>query len=86
MIAASIYMVLARVICMVGGESRSLVHPRLFNKIFGGVDVLCLLMISVGGVIGMDPRNTVGTKVCTTLSFLLLLSREFLSGWMLMRA
>ncbi|KAF2795377.1 hypothetical protein K505DRAFT_239933 [Melanomma pulvis-pyrius CBS 109.77] len=63
MIAASVYMVLARVMCMVGGESRSPVPPRLFNKIFGGVDVLCLLMISVGGVIGMDPRNTVGTKV-----------------------
>jgi hypothetical protein len=64
MIAASIYMVLARVMQMVDTGSRSPMHPRLFNRIFGGGDVVCLLMISVGGVFGLDPRNVWGTKVC----------------------
>jgi hypothetical protein len=64
MIAASTYMVLARIMQMVDAGSRSPIHPRLFSKIFGGGDVVCLLMISVGGVFGLDQRNVWGTKVC----------------------
>ncbi|KAL3427231.1 RTA1 domain protein [Phlyctema vagabunda] len=47
--AASIYMVLGRIILLVDGESRSLIKKKWLTKIFVAGDVLSFMMQSAGG-------------------------------------
>jgi hypothetical protein len=47
--AASIYMILGRIILLTGGEKYSVVRRTWLTKIFVGGDVLCFLMQGAGG-------------------------------------
>lgn len=47
--AASIYMILGRIILLTNGQKFSIVRPSWLTKIFVGGDVLCFLMQGAGG-------------------------------------
>ncbi|MCJ1439400.1 hypothetical protein MMC27_008794 [Xylographa pallens] len=57
--AASLYMVYARVIRAVQGESHSLISPRWTTRIFVLGDFTCLLIQSVGSGLLATPKNVI---------------------------
>ncbi|KAL2819662.1 RTA1 like protein [Aspergillus cavernicola] len=61
LLAASIYMVLGRIIRLVEGEERSLLHPKKLTKVFTSGDVLSFLTQCAGG--GMLSQAKTESKV-----------------------
>lgn len=65
--AASIYMILGRIIALTGGESRSIIKRRWITKIFVAGDVISFLGQSAGGGIlanaKTDSQLTLGERV-----------------------
>ena len=62
MAAAGLYAVVRCIMQMCEAAERSPVHPRLFARTFGIVDMVCMLMITVGGTMGMQ-GNKAGDQV-----------------------
>jgi hypothetical protein len=46
--AASIYMILGRIILLVGGQEHSIIRPQWLTKIFVIGDVICFLLLAGG--------------------------------------
>ncbi|KAL7806793.1 RTA1 like domain-containing protein [Trichoderma aethiopicum] len=56
--AASIYMILGRIILLVGGQDHSLIKPQWLTKIFVIGDVVCFLLLSGGsGILATGSSN-----------------------------
>ncbi|KAL6871612.1 RTA1 like domain-containing protein [Trichoderma longibrachiatum] len=56
--AASIYMILGRIILLVGGQDHSLIRPQWLTKIFVIGDVVCFLLLSGGsGILATGSSN-----------------------------
>jgi hypothetical protein len=48
--SASIYMILGRVVVLVGGDDHALIKPRLITRIFVTGDIICLFLQSGGKI------------------------------------
>ncbi|KAL7917711.1 RTA1 like domain-containing protein [Trichoderma austrokoningii] len=60
--AASIYMVLGRIIILVGGQDHSLIRPQWLTKIFVTGDVICFLLLAGGsGILATGKNNPSST-------------------------
>lgn len=47
--AASIYMILGRIITLVGGQEHAIIRPQWLTKIFVTGDVVCFFLLAGGG-------------------------------------
>ncbi|EHK49338.1 hypothetical protein TRIATDRAFT_190116 [Trichoderma atroviride IMI 206040] len=56
--AASIYMILGRIILLVGGQEHAIIRPQWLTKIFVVGDVVCFLLLAGGGAYSHNPSTT----------------------------
>lgn len=65
--AASIYMILGRIIILVGGQDHSIIRPQWLTKIFVVGDVICFLLLAGGRAYSRE-RYHIRNQLLTIMS------------------
>lgn len=65
--AASIYMILGRIIILVDGQEHSFIRPQWLTKIFVIGDVVCFFLLAGGGVYSCE-RCHIRNQLLTIIS------------------
>lgn len=65
--AASIYMILGRIIILVGGQEHAIIRPQWLTKIFVIGDVVCFLLLAGGEAYSLE-RYHIRNQLLTIMS------------------